>query len=109
MIETGVIIGAASFGAIVIIIEKMPVRIKPFVFGHHLLTDLGLTALAFAWFPVTGAATLLAASTFCLLFTAYIFLRRRKYPWKRLHWDKWRFRILDAEAYHQLKSEVAEP
>lgn len=104
MIKTGLIIGTMSFLTIVILIEKLPNKIKLFVFGHHLLTDLLLTALAFSLFPVAGAATLLSASTFCVLFTVYIFLRRKSIPWKRVHFEKWRFQIVNEELYTELKS-----
>jgi len=104
MIETGLIIGTFSFLTIVILIEKLPNKIKLLVFGHHLLTDLLLTVLAFSLFPVTGAATLLSASTFCVSFTVYIFLRRRSIPWKRVHFERWRIRIINEELYIELKS-----
>ena len=105
MIETGFIIGTMSFLAIVILVEKLPLKIKAIAFGHHLLTDLLFTALAFTLFPVTGAATLLSASTFCLLFTVYIFIRRNSIPWKRIHFKGIKPRIIDSKEYNQLKSQ----
>ncbi len=36
MLKTGLIIGCMSFLAIVILVEKLPKKIKPFVLGHHL-------------------------------------------------------------------------
>jgi hypothetical protein len=64
MLKTGLIIGCMSFLAIVILVEKLPKKIKPFVLGHHLLADIFFTALAFIALPMTGATTLLSASTF---------------------------------------------
>ena len=88
MLKTGLIIGCMSFIAIVILVEKLPKKIKPFVLGHHLLADIFFTALAFIALPMTGATTLLSASTFCLLFTLYIFVRRSTYPWKQIQIKK---------------------
>jgi len=93
MIETGLIIGTMSFLAVVILVEKMPKKIKPFLYGHHLATDIFFTGIAFLVFPVTGAATLLSASTFCLLFTIYIFIRRSTFPWKRVSFEGGKFKI----------------
>ena len=94
MLKTGLIIGCMSFLAIVILVEKLPKKIKPFVFGHHLLADIFFTALAFIALPMTGATTLLSASTFCLLFTLYIFVRRSTYPWKQIQIKKWKIQII---------------
>ena len=94
MLKTGLIIGCMSFLAIVILVEKLPKKIKPFVLGHHLLADIFFTALAFIALPMTGATTLLSASTFCLLFTLYIFVRRSTYPWKRIQIKKWKIQII---------------
>jgi len=95
MIETGLIIGTISFLAVVILVEKMPKKIKPFLYGHHLATDIFFTGIAFLVFPVTGAATLLSASTFCLLFTIYIFIRRSTYPWKRVSFEGGKLKIVE--------------
>ncbi len=103
MIETGLIIGLMSFFAVVILVEKLPEKIKPFVFGHHLASDILFTAVAFSIFPVTGAATLLSASTFCLLFTLYIFLRRKSVTWKRITFDGLRIKFIDETQYNQQK------
>jgi len=97
MLETGLIIGTMSFLAIVILVEKLPNKIKPFILGHHLLSDIFFTGIAFLVFPITGAATLLSASTFCLLFTIYIFIRRATYPWKRIHFENWKMQIIDKD------------
>ena len=94
MLITGLIIGCMSFLAIVILVEKLPKKIKPFVLGHHLLADIFFTALAFIALPMTGATTLLSASTFCLLFTLYIFVRRSTYPWKQIQIKKWKIQII---------------
>ena len=94
MLKTGLIIGCMSFLAIVILVEKLPKKIKPFVLGHHLLADIFFTALAFIALPMTGATTLLSASTFCLLFTLYIFVRRSTYPWKQIQIKKWKIQII---------------
>lgn len=93
MIETGLIIGTMSFLAVVILVEKLPKKIKPFIFGHHLATDIFFSGIAFMVFPVTGAATLLSAAAFCLLFTIYIFIRRNTIHWKRISFDDWKFKI----------------
>ncbi|MBC8323754.1 MAG: hypothetical protein H8E70_09320 [Candidatus Marinimicrobia bacterium] len=93
MILTGVIIGVMTFSAVVIFVEKLPKLIKPFIFGHHLITDVFFTAISFSVFPVTGSATLLSASTFCLLFTLYILLRRSAYTWKRILFTHGKFSI----------------
>ncbi len=87
MITTGIIIGTMTFLAVMILVEKLPKKIKPYVFGHHLATDIFFSGIAFMVFPVTGAATLLSAATFCLLFTVYIFIRRTTVPWKRIVFD----------------------
>jgi len=94
MLKTGLIIGCMSFLAIVILVEKLPKKIKPFVLGHHLLADIFFTAVAFIALPMTGATTLLSASTFCLLFTLYIFVRRSTYPWKQIQIKKWKIQII---------------
>ena len=94
MLKTGLIIGCMTFLAIVILVEKLPKKIKPFVLGHHLLADIFFTALAFIALPMTGATTLLSASTFCLLFTLYIFVRRSTYPWKQIQIKKWKIQII---------------
>ena len=97
MLKTGLIIGCMSFLAIVILVEKLPKKIKPFVLGHHLLADIFFTALAFIALPMTGATTLLSASTFCLLFTLYIFVRRSTYPWKQIQIKKWKIQIINRD------------
>ena len=49
MIETGLIIGTMSFLAVVILVEKLPNKIKPFFLGHHLESDIFLQLLL-SWF-----------------------------------------------------------
>jgi len=93
LITTGLIIGTMTFLAVMILVEKLPKKIKPFVFGHHLATDILFSGIAFIVFPVTGAATLLSAATFCLLFTLYIFIRRTSISWKRFSFTGGRFKI----------------
>jgi len=93
MIETGLIIGTMTFLAVMILVEKLPKKIKPYVFGHHLATDIFFSGIAFMVFPVTGAATLLSAATFCLLFTVYIFIRRSSISWKRFSFENGKFKI----------------
>jgi len=93
MIEVGLIIGTMTFLAVMFLVEKLPKKIKPFLFGHHLATDIFLSGMAFMVFPVTGAATLLSAATFCLLFTLYIFIRRSSIPWKRFSFEDGKFKI----------------
>ena len=87
MLTTGIIIGTMTFLAVMILVEKLPNKIKSFVFGHHLTTDIFFSGIAFMVFPVTGAAT------FCLLFTLYIFIRRSSIPWKRFSFENGKFKI----------------
>ena len=93
MLTTGIIIGTMTFLAVMILVEKLPNKIKSFVFGHHLTTDIFFSGIAFMVFPVTGAATLLSAATFCFLFTLYIFIRRSSIPWKRFSFENGKFKI----------------
>lgn len=84
MIMSGLLVGLLSVFTFIILIEKLPVKFKAFIFGHHLLTDIIMTAFAFLILPVTGITALLAASVFCLTFTIYLFIRRHTIDWRKI-------------------------
>jgi len=84
MILTGLLIGAMTVSAFIILVEKLPKNLRFYIFGHHLLTDIIGTLMALTFLPVTGTVTLLSAATFCLLFTVYLSVRRKSHGWKRI-------------------------
>lgn len=84
MIITGIIMGIMTFTAMIILVEKLPKRLKMLVYGHHLLSDLLFTGFCFTLFPLTGTATLINAAVFCLLFSSYLAIRRQIKPWIRV-------------------------
>lgn len=81
---TGLLIGVMTLIALIILIEKLPKKVRYFIFGHHLLSDIFATGIVLSFLPVTGTVTLLSAVTFCLLFTIYLFVRRKAHGWKRI-------------------------
>ncbi len=85
MIITGLLVGFMTFTALVILVEKLPITIRYFVFGHHLISDVLGTLIALLFLPVRGTVTLLSAVTFCLLFTVYLSIRRVSHGWKRIN------------------------
>jgi len=85
MIFTGLLIGLMTLIVFIILVEKLPGNVRYFVFGHHLLSDVLATGIVLTFLPVTGTITLLSAMTFCLLFTVYLFVRRKSHGWKRIN------------------------
>jgi len=61
---------------LIVLIEKANLTIKRLLLGHYLFTDIVGTFLAYTMLPVVGVATVINASTFCLIFTGYLYYRR---------------------------------
>ncbi len=73
----GLFAGAMSAIAFIFLIEKAGPTLKRLLIGHYLFTDIVGTLIAFTLLPVVGLATLVSASTFCLIFTLYLGQRRK--------------------------------
>ncbi len=77
MILSGFTAGFLMFLMIIILIEKLPINFKPFIFGHHFLSDIIVTLFAMLIMPVNGVTAMVASSAFCLLFSVYLYIRRK--------------------------------
>ena len=51
--------------------------IRRLLIGHYVFTDIVGTFLAYTLLPVVGLATIVNAGVFCLLFTAYLHMKRK--------------------------------
>tara|TARA_B100001250_G_scaffold410173_1_gene436065 strand:- start:245 stop:529 length:285 start_codon:yes stop_codon:yes gene_type:complete len=81
MIMVGFVAGSMTAAAFILLIEKANPTIKSLLIGHYVLTDIIGTMISFSLLPVVGAATLISACTFCLIFTLYLHYQRRNAQW----------------------------
>jgi|TARA_Y100000310_G_scaffold269711_1_gene283085 hypothetical protein len=72
----GLVAGTLTALAFILLIEKSSPKIKKLLLGHYLFTDIVGTALAYIALPVVGLATMVSASTVCILLTTYLYWRR---------------------------------
>ncbi len=86
----GMVVGSITVLAVIFLVEKSPKSVKSFIFGHYLLSDILGTMFALMILPVNGITSLMAAASFCLIFTLYLSFRRNTYPWKRFDIKKLR-------------------
>ena len=51
--------------------------IRKLLIGHYVFTDIMGTFLAYTLLPVVGLATIVNAGIFCIIFTAYLHMKRK--------------------------------
>ena len=51
--------------------------IRKLLIGHYVFTDIMGTFLAYTLLPVVGLATIVNAWIFCIIFTAYLHMKRK--------------------------------
>jgi hypothetical protein len=76
MILSGLVSGAFTALALILLVEKSPPKIKQLLLGHYLFTDIVGTMLAYVFLPVVGLATMISASMVCVVLSLYLYLRR---------------------------------
>ena len=81
MITVGIVAGTMTAAAFILLIEKASPTIKSLLIGHYVFTDIAGTMISFSLLPVVGAATLISACTFCLIFTLYLHYQRKHTKW----------------------------
>jgi hypothetical protein len=82
MIQTGLFAGTLAVIGTSIIIEKIPIVFRRWIFKHYLFSDLFFTGVALLLLPVKGMATLLTSLTYMILFSLYLMWRRKAYGFK---------------------------
>ena len=73
----GLISGLISAIVLIILIEKANPMIRKLLIGHYVFTDIMGTFLAYTLLPVVGLATIVNAGIFCIIFTAYLHMKRK--------------------------------
>ena len=79
ILPTGLLAGLMALIGTAILIEKLSISLRRFVFRHHLITDVTFTLVGIMVLPVAGIATLITSLTYMILFSLYLSRRRRKY------------------------------
>ena len=84
MILSGIITGVAMFIMVILLMIKIPIKIRLLIYGYALFSDIVFTLLMMGAIPLTGGGVLVGAVLFNIIFSIYLSVMRKTFGYAKI-------------------------